>query len=178
MKRIEDFSKLKEGDKVVLFGKHDVTYYRFFSIHPLNDKYVFLINIVTQEAERFSRETLDRFYTDYTKEDIVEFRIKCYEDRIKLLKESMFHKEHEEFNVYRCFRQGAYAGGVILVAARSVQEAFDTLGNCKELNYMTYENEDGELVSDGYPISKWELVPDLHVDAVTPHVILENSYAE
>lgn len=103
-------------------------------------------------------------------------------DRTKTEKEPVsqgeIHLNNDKMSVFRCFRQGEYAGGVILVAAHSLKEAFDTFINDPNVSYLTYFNDDGGFSSDAYPISEWEIIPNLYFNASHPCVILENSHAE
>ena len=82
--------------------------------------------------------------------------------------------------VFGCEMQGVYAGGIILVAARSVDEAFEVASVNKVCSYLFYYMDEDctELISDSYPKEKWHEFKHLSCDYGIPQVILEESYAE
>lgn len=91
--------------------------------------------------------------------------------------------------VFGCTMQGGYAGGIILVAANSVEEAFKLASTNKSIDYLfEWETPDGDwaapfsegaiLRSDRYPFEEWHEFEHLSCDYTEPQVILEESYAE
>ena len=43
--------------------------------------------------------------------------------------------------VFGCTREGGYSGGIILVAANSIEEAIDVYRNDSDYDYQWYEDE-------------------------------------
>lgn len=80
--------------------------------------------------------------------------------------------------VFGCIREGCYAGGIILVAANSIEEAIDVFRNHSDYDCLWYEDEDGYLYCDYYPFKKWREYPQLSYNGDTPCVILEEGYTE
>ena len=80
--------------------------------------------------------------------------------------------------VFGCTRDGCYSGGIILVAANSIEEAIDVYRNDSDYNYQWYEDEDGYLYCDCYPFKKWREYPQLSYNGDEPCVILEEGYSE
>ncbi len=70
MKPILDIKDLKPGQKMIeVRGDGNVNFYTFLMIHPVNDRYVFLMNMC-KTADRFYKDDIyKRFYTDYSERD-------------------------------------------------------------------------------------------------------------
>ena len=79
--------------------------------------------------------------------------------------------------VFGCEMQGGYAGGIILVAARSVDEAFEVASANKDCGYLFFFLG-AEIICDSYPKEKWHEFEHLSCDYTEPQVILEESHAE
>lgn len=83
--------------------------------------------------------------------------------------------------VFVNYRDGGYSGGLILVAANSVEEAHKTFHSDKDLYWMwdniTWENppyvEDHYYQPDG-----WKEMPMLEAHVDTPQVLAEAGYSE
>lgn len=91
--------------------------------------------------------------------------------------------------VFGCKRQGDYSGGVILVAANSVEEAFRVASTSQDCDYLfdsynkngmwaSKDDPDATIVSDSYPIEKWKEYKRLSCECDEPVVILQESYRE
>lgn len=82
--------------------------------------------------------------------------------------------------VFACENQNAYGGGLILVAANTKEEAFNTASVYKDIDYLFYETEykSGIFISDTYPLDKWFEVKHLSTDLTEPKVIIEDHYTE
>lgn len=84
--------------------------------------------------------------------------------------------------VFGCKVQVSYGGGVILVAANTVEEAFLTAASKSSYLFEWRDDRiDGDInhvVSDAYPFSAWHEVKHLQTDLTKPQVILEESYYE
>lgn len=80
--------------------------------------------------------------------------------------------------VFCCKNQCSYGGGLILVAANTIEEAFSVASIGEDTNWLFYEKESGELVSDTYPINEWFEVEHLSTDLSKPQVIIEDHYTE
>lgn len=95
--------------------------------------------------------------------------------------------------VFGCEMQGGYAGGVILVSANDVKQAYEVASTCDKCDFL-FEwlriDADGEehfakpfsegavLRSYCYPFEKWHEFEHLSCDYTEPQVILEESHAE
>lgn len=89
--------------------------------------------------------------------------------------------------VFMCQRQGGYCGGLAVVAANSVKEAFKTFFEEDDYDWMvdkydidTYKFTDDftKWRSHYYPIDKWFECKELFANVDTPCVIMEDGYTE
>lgn len=91
--------------------------------------------------------------------------------------------------VFGCKRQGNYSGGIVLVAANSIEEAFNVASHSNELEYMfewtdkhgfwaDSNDKDAVCSSSYYPFEKWEEYNHLSCDFTEPCVIVEAGYSE
>ena len=91
--------------------------------------------------------------------------------------------------VFGCTMQQHYSGGIILVAANSVEEAFELASTYERIDFLfNWETPDGfyakphaegaVLKSSYYPFEKWHEFEHLSCDYTEPQVILEESYFE
>lgn len=80
--------------------------------------------------------------------------------------------------IFACKRQGGYSGGLIIVAAKTKEEAFFTAANSNEISYWFHKLDDGSIYCDIYPIDKWEEVKHLSTDLKEQQVILEDGYTD
>ena len=80
--------------------------------------------------------------------------------------------------VFCCKNQCSYGGGLILVAANTIEEAFSIASINEDTNWLFYKMKSGELVSDTYPINEWFEVEHLSTDLSEPQVIIEDHYSE
>lgn len=80
-------------------------------------------------------------------------------------------------------RQGAYTGGLLLVAANSAEEAHELCLKSEELKYIYWDenwDEDCGCTLDEafYPHGGWQEVPNLWYAGVNPCIIAEDGYTE
>lgn len=85
--------------------------------------------------------------------------------------------------VFACINQNSYGGGLILVAARTKEEAFSIASMDEDTGWFFYERYDKNLnpigiTSDTYPLDKWFEMEHLSTDLVEPKVIIEDHYSE
>lgn len=89
--------------------------------------------------------------------------------------------------VFMCKRQGGYSGGLAVVAANCVEEAFKIFFEDDDYDWMvekydmdTYEYTDDSTKwrSDYYPIKKWFECKVLTANVDKPCVIMEGGYTE
>lgn len=89
--------------------------------------------------------------------------------------------------VFMCKRQGGYSGGLAVVAANSVKEAFKTFFEDDDYAWMvnkydvnTYEFTDDftKWRSLYYPIEEWVECKGLTANVDEPCVIMEDGYSE
>jgi hypothetical protein len=78
--------------------------------------------------------------------------------------------------VFGCKCDIPYGGGLILVAANTREEAFSVASVDEDAQWLFYEKESGELVSDDYPKNKWFEVEHLSTDLTEPKVIIEDHH--
>lgn len=84
--------------------------------------------------------------------------------------------------IFACRNQYPYGGGLILVAANTKKEAFNTAAednNCW-VSFNKYKLDDGSWIikSDTYPFNEWFEVEHLSTDLTEPKVIIEDHYSE
>ena len=92
--------------------------------------------------------------------------------------------------VFACKRAGCHAGGIILVAAGSIEQAFEVASGTESIQWaFDFLDEEGEIVeaydpnvvnvvSSYYPIEDWFEFENMEFDCADPQVILEESYGE
>lgn len=80
--------------------------------------------------------------------------------------------------VFGCTREGCYSGGIILVAANSIDEALKTYCNDSDYGYQCYEYEKGKIDCLYYQPERWKEYPQLTYNGDKPCVILEEGYTE
>ena len=90
-----------------------------------------------------------------------------------------------ELKLFAAKRSGGCCGGLIVVAANSIDEAYQTYidwvestNNAHRL-YERYQYMDGSVdVYDRYPKDKWYEIPSVKVICDAPQVIDEDGYTE
>ena len=89
--------------------------------------------------------------------------------------------------VFGAKRIGGYSGGVILVAANTIEEAILTASKDAKYEWMfewyddDYNFHEGDLrymTSEYYPIENWSEIKDLTWNGNEPTVIIEDGYSE
>ena len=86
--------------------------------------------------------------------------------------------------VFACKSQETYGGGLILVAANTKEEAFNTAADAAKddcwLPFYECRHRDGSctIESDEYPFDEWFEVKHLSTDLTEPKVIIEDHYSE
>lgn len=87
----------------------------------------------------------------------------------------------EKLNVYKNYLQGSYCAGLLLVAARSKEEAHEVCWNSQKLEDRYWEIDlDGVKDTppfEHYPKDGFELIPNLTYEG-EPCVIEERHYIE
>lgn len=71
---IEDIDKLKMDEKLIECIAGEVNYYRFLCFHPRNSNFVILLNHCEEPVRFYCKNMIDRFFTDYTRYDIITYR--------------------------------------------------------------------------------------------------------
>lgn len=92
MKQITDIRDLKPGDHIVHFNGERTDQWEFLMIHPHNDKYVLLLDPLSQDAfKQYIPKLLnnDDWQQDYKIEDILEQRIAYHKKMMKYIKERL-----------------------------------------------------------------------------------------
>jgi hypothetical protein len=101
----------------------------------------------------------------------------------------IFAQKLNDMKVFGCTRQDEWSGGVILVAANNVNEAFSVAAkDDNSFVYFLYYNRKGKIVDDWhqaskivstmYPREKWIEYKSLTANVDTPQVILDEGYDE
>lgn len=89
--------------------------------------------------------------------------------------------------VYGCKRNGGYSGGLIIVAANSLDEAFETFATNEIYKWMIdwydfqteeYTEDVTKVDSNIYPRDDWFEIPELVANVDNPRVISEGGYTE
>lgn len=91
--------------------------------------------------------------------------------------------------VFGAKRTGGYSGGVIMVAAHSLEEAIKVAATNEQTRWMfdwideegkwAYEGAPGaRMVSDYYPYENWQEFPQLEYLGNEPCVIIEDGHTE
>lgn len=88
--------------------------------------------------------------------------------------------------VFMCKRRGGYSGGLAVVAANSVEEAFKTFFEDPDYDWMVNKcDEDYCLTddftkwhSDYYPLERWYWCHGLTANVDKPCIIMEDGYTE
>lgn len=90
--------------------------------------------------------------------------------------------------VFMCIRQSSYGGGLAVVAANSVEEAFKTIFEDEDYDWMVekYDVHTHEFTDDFtkwrspefYPLEKWFECKVLTANVDKPCVIMEDGYTE
>lgn len=70
--------------------------------------------------------------------------------------------------VFGCKRSGGYSGGLIIVAANNLNEAFETFAKDYRYRWMT----------NIYPKGDWFEIPELVANVDSPRIIIESGYTE
>ena len=80
--------------------------------------------------------------------------------------------------VFGCTRDGCYSGGIILVAANSIEEALEAYRNDSDYDCHWDEYEKGKIDYYYYQPKRWKEYPQLTYNSDKPCVILEEGYTE
>lgn len=88
--------------------------------------------------------------------------------------------------VFMCKRQCGYSGGLAVVAANSIEEAFKTFFEDNDYDWMVYKCDEDynptddftKWRSDYYPIEEWFECKVLTANVDKPCVIMEDGYTE
>ena len=83
----------------------------------------------------------------------------------------------------------SYGGGLVLVAANTVEEAYLTAAMDDKTGYLFHWADDDYMwcepdgiinhcTSDTYPLGKWYEVEHLSTDLFEPQIIVEDHYSE
>lgn len=89
--------------------------------------------------------------------------------------------------VFGCKRSGGYSGGLIIVAANSLNEAFETFAKNDRYEWMIdwYDFDTSKITEDvtkvdsnTYPRDDWFEIPELVANVDSPKVISEGGYTE
>ena len=80
--------------------------------------------------------------------------------------------------VFGCTREGGYSGGIILVAANSIEEALEAYRNDSDYDFDWNEYEEGKIDYYYYQPERWKEYPQLTYNGDKPCVILEEGCSE
>lgn len=89
--------------------------------------------------------------------------------------------------VFGCKRSGGYSGGLIIVAANSLDEAFGTFAKDDRYEWMIdwFDFDTSKIIEDvtkvdsnTYPRDNWFEIPELVANVDNPRVINEGGYTE
>lgn len=89
--------------------------------------------------------------------------------------------------VFGCKRNGGYSGGLIIVAANNLNEAFETFAKNDRYEWMIewFDFDTGKIIDDVtkvdsyiYPRDDWFEIPELVANVDSPRIILEDGHTE
>lgn len=89
--------------------------------------------------------------------------------------------------VFGCKRTGSYSGGLIIVAANSLNEAFETFAKDERCEWMIdwynfqieeYTEDITIVDSDTYPRDNWFEISELVANVDSPRIIIEDGHSE
>ena len=89
--------------------------------------------------------------------------------------------------VFGCKRSGGYSGGLIIVAANSLDEAFEIFAKDDRYEWMVewFDFDTGTVIEDvtkvdsnTYPRDNWFEIQELVANVDSPRVISEDGYTE
>lgn len=88
--------------------------------------------------------------------------------------------------VFGCKRAGGYSGGLIIVAANSLNEAFETFAKNYRYEWMidwyNFQIEEYTEItivdSDTYPRDNWFEITELVANVDSPRIIIEDGHTE
>lgn len=86
-----------------------------------------------------------------------------------------------KLNLFACKRNCRYSGGLIVVAAHDIEEAYNLYKEYGEKECLVSFYDDGEEVLESYneyPRQEWYQIPDITVECDSPQVIDEDGYTE
>ena len=85
-----------------------------------------------------------------------------------------------KLNLFACKRSGGYSGGLIVVAAHDIEEAYELYEEYGEEEHLIsfYDNGEEVLEDNEYPRQKWYQIPDITVECDSPRVIDEDGRTE
>jgi len=86
-----------------------------------------------------------------------------------------------KLDLFACKRSDAYSGGLIVVAAHDIEEAYNLYKEYGKKECLVDFYDDGEEVLESfnhYPRQKWYQIPYITVECDSPRVIDEDGYTE
>ena len=92
MKTIDSKEKvlsIAKNELMIECVRGEVNYYKFLCVHPRNDNYVILMNFCERPVRFYYQDLIDRFFTDYSDEDIILYKIGYRRNEIKELEEKL-----------------------------------------------------------------------------------------
>lgn len=90
MKTIDSKEKvlsIAKNELMIECVKGEVNHYKFLCVHPRNNNYVILMNFCEMPVRFYYQDIIDRFFTDYSDEDIILYKIEHRRNEIKKLEE-------------------------------------------------------------------------------------------
>lgn len=85
----EDIKKLKTDERLVECSSGKVSYYRFLCFHPRNPNYVILLDCCEEPVRVYCKNLIDRFFTDYTRHDILIYCRDYASEKIKKIEQEL-----------------------------------------------------------------------------------------
>ena len=85
-----------------------------------------------------------------------------------------------KLKLFACKRGDGYCGGLIVVAAHDIDEAYNLYVEYGRTHYcIEYSCEDSSIeIYNDYPRHNWYQIPDVIVECDSPRVIDEDGYSE
>lgn len=85
----EEVLSIAKNELMIECVRGKVNRYKFLCVHPRNDNYVILMNFCELPVRFYYQNLIDRFFTDYSDEDIILYKIGYRRNEIKELEEKL-----------------------------------------------------------------------------------------
>lgn len=92
MKSIDSKEKvlsIAKNELMIECVRGEVNHYKFLCVHPRNNNYVILMNFCERPVRFYYQDLINRFFIDYSDEDIILYKIGYRRNEIEELEEKL-----------------------------------------------------------------------------------------